>query len=683
MKWVTRKPFHLLTKRQQYARIGIARATRLSQTQQTQNRQLTRSINILNNINFCDGSYNHDTLNTGSTTNCDLYISNNEKTIQEPPVDNDMNIHDDSKKKFKDVLRQCCLDLDFNHIQVTGLLGALRTHKCLEYLPKDSRTLLNTGRNSITLVSMGEGIYWHIGFLKTLKLHLALYNSLPDSLEIEISTDGLSLSRSNPSQYWPIQYRVLNIDGFAPIIAGIYKGPSKPIDPNIFFQRFVEEAKKSRNVVLVENCRISFMFKRFVADAPARSFILNHFGHNSKSPCSKCKVSGFRYENRVMVYLGINHAKRTDFEYTNEIDEGHQKDGKTPLTDLSINPVSGVPFDIMHLVYLGVTARFLNAWYLGKYGFGAKLRSSLLNQLSSRYEQLKHSCPNDFARRPRLLSLYTHFKATELRHFLLYASAVVLLGILPEKYYFHFLFLVIAMRILIFHEHSETNLQVAEKALKSFITHIPHLYTLSFMSYNVHSLQHLVGDAREFGPLETCSAFTYENNMPLFKKCLRNHPRPLQQFANRLREKNDIQHKPKNKIIENVSGIHEKGPVPENIVSNYTQYNKFHSNKFDIVIDKCNNYCKLTDESICKIENILKIEEKFFIVARKFKEVNNFFHKPIESSKVGVYKCKNFENLQLFSTNDIKLKCYCMPSWKASTSEINIDEYIISTLLHN
>ena len=88
--------------------------------------------------------------------------------------------------------------------------------------------------------------------------------------------------------------------------------------------------------------------------------VLNHYGHNSTYPCSKCKVDGYRYENRVMVYLGIDHEKRTDKEYSCEIHEDHQR-GKSPLTKLSIAPVSRVPFEIMHLVYLGVTVRCLDA----------------------------------------------------------------------------------------------------------------------------------------------------------------------------------------------------------------------------------------------------------------------------------------------------------------------------------
>ena len=105
----------------------------------------------------------------------------------------------------------------------------------------------------------------------------------------------------------------------------------------------------------------------------------------------------------------------------------------------------------MHLVYLGVAKRLLEGWFTGKFGFAEKLQASLLVELSSRYEKLSNCCPKEFARRPDAsqLSKFNRFKATEMRHFsLLYASAIILEGILQNEYYYHFLLLYIAMRIL-------------------------------------------------------------------------------------------------------------------------------------------------------------------------------------------------------------------------------------------
>ena len=157
------------------------------------------------------------------------------------------------------------------------------------------------------------GIYWHIEFVKSLETHLSFYNEsdIPAILEIESNTDGLSLSRSNPHQFWPIQYRVTNIAGFKPLIVGVYKGPGKPSNCRNFFNTFIDEVEKARQLggILANNKRIPFKLKSFVADAPARALILNHYGHNSTNPCSKCKVTGFRFENRTTVYLTIPNVR--------------------------------------------------------------------------------------------------------------------------------------------------------------------------------------------------------------------------------------------------------------------------------------------------------------------------------------------------------------------------------------
>lgn len=83
--------------------------------------------------------------------------------------------------------------------------------------------------------------------------------------------------------------------------------------------------------------------RAFIADAPARSWTLNHFGHTSSNPCSKCRVIGTRYEDQ-MVFMGINHRLRTDDEYSQLEDENHHK-GPTPLTRLPMGMVSQVPVE--------------------------------------------------------------------------------------------------------------------------------------------------------------------------------------------------------------------------------------------------------------------------------------------------------------------------------------------------
>lgn len=120
----------------------------------------------------------------------------------------------------------------------------------------------------------------------------------------------------------------------------------------------------------------------------------------------------------------------------------------------------------------------------------------------------------------------------------------------------------------------------------------------------------------------------------------------------------------------------------------FIQYKKYQSNKFNFAVDDCNSFCKIQDKSICRIENILIVNEDVFFVVRTFQNVTNFYELPIKSSTVGIYKCKELsKDFQLISINYVTAKCYSMPSWSGSfsstkKSEKNNNEYIVSTLLY-
>jgi len=68
----------------------------------------------------------------------------------------------------------------------------------------------------------------------------------------------------------------------------------------------------------------AMVFKCFIVDALAHAFILNHKGHVSFSPCSKCKVTGDYVNNRT-VFLSINHSSQNDIEYIRRNDDDHHK----------------------------------------------------------------------------------------------------------------------------------------------------------------------------------------------------------------------------------------------------------------------------------------------------------------------------------------------------------------------
>jgi len=72
----------------------------------------------------------------------------------------------------------------------------------------------------------------------------------------------------------------------------------------------------------------------FIADAPARAFILYHVGHNAVSSCSKCIVQ----KQNIKYYIFLN-TFRSDKKYHLFAYKKHNL-GETPLSQLLNNLIN-------------------------------------------------------------------------------------------------------------------------------------------------------------------------------------------------------------------------------------------------------------------------------------------------------------------------------------------------------
>lgn len=592
---------------------------------------------------------------------------------------------------FRERLASCFIDNNLTHVQGNNILAVLRTHPCLSILPKDVRTLLDTPRNRVVVSNVEPGEYVHFDLEARIIQCLTSVSSAVNinQLEIDISTDGCALDKSGSIQLWPIQVRIANIQHTRPIVVGIYKGTQKPHNPNSFFEKFIIDIKSlmSNGGINFHGRKVPIHLRSFIADAPARAFILNHRGHTSNQPCSKCKVSGTRSEGRY-VFNGINHPLRTDQEYIACLDEDHHKEGRSPLSVLPIGMVSQVPFEYMHLICLGVMKKLLVAWVFGKYSRLTKLSGRSISIICARLDILKKYCPSDFARRPRSLDACSKYKATEFRQFLLYTGPVVAYGILDEQVYKHFLFLHAAVRILISNSPSRLQLNLAEVALQKFVQRCESLYGSNFSTYNVHGLLHVVNDVRLLGSLDSFSAFPYESNMSIFRKYCRKPGLLLQQFANRMRE------------LE-FHGTNDKCDINSSIrvslqhsaeIDKRPQYRKIMFKRILLSVDTRDNCCLLRDGSVCIVLDIIMDNNSYILVVKKFLEIGDFYNIGISSSSVQVYKCSmlGHETFRIH-LEEVCAKCYKMPFWTCTSMEdsssdeetdLEMSCYVVLAIIH-
>lgn len=146
---------------------------------------------------------------------------------------------------IKTELRAWSVQNNITHESISKLLKLLRLHPCFtSELPSDARSLLKTPRTINSTVVL-PGNYVHFGLEKGI---LAILKSTEDLhhttlVEVFISVDGIPVSDSSKSEFWPILCSIENVKNNKPFCVGIYHGSTKPANHNDFLEQFVTDAK--------------------------------------------------------------------------------------------------------------------------------------------------------------------------------------------------------------------------------------------------------------------------------------------------------------------------------------------------------------------------------------------------------------------------------------------------------
>jgi len=185
-------------------------------------------------------------------------------------------------------------------------------------------------------------------------------------LPICINIDGLPISKSLGSQFWPIlvciDLHTVSKKWQKPFIVGIYHGFKKPADAYQFMDSlhsfFTNEFQNlEKNSFEINDKIIKIKVNKLLCDAPAKSFLLYIKGHTGYSSCTKCTEEG-TFINGKVVFLENNGQLRNDISFQNKLDKEFHK-GVSPFKKLNMGLVSQVPLDSMHLVYLRVMKQIL------------------------------------------------------------------------------------------------------------------------------------------------------------------------------------------------------------------------------------------------------------------------------------------------------------------------------------
>ena len=167
--------------------------------------------------------------------------------------------------------------------------------------------------------------------------------------------------------------------------------------------------------------------------------------------------------------------------------------------------------DYMHGVCEGVTKMLIKLWFTNTYKKEAFLCFDKRQKVIELLTKIKPSI--NITRVPRSLDDFAFWKASEFQNFLLFWGIPILKNCFKSNLYFiHFCLLVRAIYLLSQESITETDLVLAEMCLFEFVKRSEELYSLRFMTMNVHQLVHLVDVVKVTGPLFANNGFVFEDS---------------------------------------------------------------------------------------------------------------------------------------------------------------------------
>lgn len=477
-------------------------------------------------------------------------------------------------------------------------------------LPSSSRTLLKTVR-SIPLQTKSGMQYVYFPIAAELSKYFGKYPAataqVTDHLEISLNVDGLPLFKSSRQSLWPVLCAIVNLQPVTVFPVALTYGISKP--QNL---EFLEDLIRDLGHVLQHGLKdgdktLAVSLRCVVCDAPAKALIKSTKLYSGYSGCDKCSQKGL-WIGRMTYPETQNFELRNDSTFREQVNKEHHHN-TSPFCNLQIDMVKKFPIDYMHQLCLGVMKKLLLMWIRGKRD--VKISAGQVEEISLKLTGLKPCIPSQFARKPRGLAEIDRWKATEFRQFLLYTGKIVLNGILRTDLYEHFMCLSIASCVLISPTLAQTHRQYAHELLVYFVGQAAILYGSEFLVYNVHSMVHLAAEVEEYGSLDACSAFPFENYMQKLKRMVRSGRNPLTQIVKRLSEVSASKD-PETKHAQSV-----------------------------IKIKKPNNAYILTNSSCCEVIDKTDHHDEIgnqLYMCRVYERTEPLFNNPCDSRLVDVHK---------------------------------------------
>jgi len=244
------------------------------------------------NISYNDNNNNHDDVDVfinSRNLNCDENVQSVDVSDTNYAI-----LIENREHVFCSKLQKWIINNNVTHSTLNSLLNILRAEFGYNYLPKDARTLLKTPNNTHAK-KLGSGLYYYFGINETLSNLCNKQNvviKFNEEIILAANIDGLPLSKSTNSSFWPILCTVKSIDKInnKVFMVALYHGNVKP-NANEFLTDFVNECiELSKNGIYINSIKCHFKLSMLTCEIPAKSYVLAIKGHSGYFSCTKCVI---------------------------------------------------------------------------------------------------------------------------------------------------------------------------------------------------------------------------------------------------------------------------------------------------------------------------------------------------------------------------------------------------------
>lgn len=188
------------------------------------------------------------------------------------------------------------------------------------------------------------------------------------------------------------------------------------------------------------------------------------------------------------------------------------------------------------------------------------------------------------------------------------------------------------------------NNECAHNLLKSFIASIPVLYNEKLLTFNFHCLLHLSSDVKNYGSLETFSAFRFQNYLKTLKRMIKKGNNVASQIYKR-------------NVEQSIHCIRKKQSLSTSLKD---KEGVIYVNNFKLSCSYPDNFC-LLEVGIVQIIEIFKKQNKTYLKGNVIQNLEPYFELPLQSTRSFIGFIENLTGPIIeFSIVEIKQKILCL-----------------------